>query len=121
LAGAAILILTGILRNFASAISDPIEYILGIYYLLFGLLMGFSELKMEKMVKYFKFMLYSLGKAFLDFFLFGLLFRNSIWPGLHIPASIFFLFAGLLNLAIALMHRKSDNDKAEEIESKAVI
>mmetsp|Transcript_25801 Transcript_25801/g.45479 ORF Transcript_25801/g.45479 Transcript_25801/m.45479 type:complete len:194 (-) Transcript_25801:1398-1979(-) len=69
----------GITKFTTFAISDPVDFFLSIYYILFGVLVCFSELPFQKILYFFSFLKTFIGKAIFLLFLGTLVFDNAVW------------------------------------------
>jgi hypothetical protein len=73
------LIAIGITKFSTFAITDPVDFFLSIYYILFGVLVCFSELPFQKILFFFSFLKTFIGKAVFLLFLGTLIFDNAVW------------------------------------------
>lgn len=75
--GAILLVLLGVSRFMSGLITSPSEFILSIYYFIFGVILVLAELQLPFIMRYITFLYYSWGKALLDFFIGSLCFSFS--------------------------------------------
>jgi len=116
--GAGLLFLTSILR-FVSFNFTSTEFILSIYYILFGAIIILTELGYQRILEQFYFLNFSFGKAGFSLFIATLLFNLSNW--FQILVSIFFLVAGLGFLIIGCFFMSEEREKAvpKQVSSSA--
>lgn len=72
------LIAIGITKFTTLQIADPVDFFLSIYYILFGVLVCFSELPFQRILYFFSFLKTFIGKAVFLLFL-GTLVFDTIW------------------------------------------
>jgi hypothetical protein len=121
------LIAIGITNFSTFSITDPVEFFLSIYYILFGILVCLSELPFQKILFFFSFLKTFFGKAVFLLFLGTLIFDYAVWW--HILVAIclwcvaicyFFLGCACKSKLREPEEKKSaqnDDSKAEEKDS----
>ncbi len=87
------------------------EFILCVYYVLFGLLIIFTELGFQFMIKHFFFMNYSFGKALFAAFVATLCYGTSYW--VQLAVAIFFTVACAGFLVMGFIYTSEENEAAK--------
>lgn len=107
----------GITKFAMFQISDPVDFFLSIYYILFGILLCLSELPFQRILFFFSFLKTFIGKAIFLLFLGTLIFDTGVWWHILVAIIMWCVAGCYFVLAFACKSKLREPEEVKSSES----